>query len=109
MLVGTTYYVKFSEGSQLAVGYTSFSIALVTFIAILAYHIFQQVRHTKLWEKMPKLNLKKLNKKLNTKQTEDNLDNPIAIDDVTKSVNLNQLCEPYLEDLLDPTDNYNVV
>ena len=58
---------------------------------------------------MPKLNLKKLNKKLNTKQTEDNLDNPIAIDDVTKSVNLNQLCEPYLEDLLDPTDNYNVV
>ena len=109
MLVGTTYYVKFSEGSQLAVGYTSFSIALVTFIAILAYHIFQQVRHTKLWEKIPKLNLKKLNKKLNTKQTEDNLDNPIAIDDVTKSVNLNQLCEPYLEDLLDPTDNYNVV
>ena len=110
MLVGTTYYFKFSEGSQLAVGYTSFSIALVTFITILAYRIFQQVRHTKLWEKMPKLNLKKLNlKKLNTKQTEDNLDNPIAIDDVTKSVNLNQLCEPYLEDLLDPTDNYNVV
>ena len=52
MLVGTTYHVKFSEGSQLAVEYTSVSIALVTFIGILAYHIFQQVRHTELWKKV---------------------------------------------------------
>ena len=52
MLVGTTYHVKFSEGSQLAVVYTSVSIALVTFIGILAYHIFQQVRHTELWKKV---------------------------------------------------------
>ena len=45
-------------------------------------------------EYIPKLNLNfnKLNKKLNTKQAEDNLDNPI--DDLTESVNLNQLCEP---------------
>ena len=52
--------------SQREVGYTSVSIALITFIGILAYHIFQQLRDTKLWKKVPKLNLK-LNK-LNIKQ-----------------------------------------
>ena len=61
--------------SQLAVGYTSVSIALITFIGILAYHIFQQVRHTKLWKNIPELNLKfnKLNIKLNIKQAVNNL------------------------------------
>ena len=109
ILVGTTYYVNFSEGNQHAVRYTSVSIALVTFIGILAYHIFQQLRHTKLWNKMPKLNFEfktlstKLNKKLNTKQVEDNLSNPT--DDLTESVNLDQLREPWLEDLLEPTHN----
>ena len=66
ILASATYYVNRSEEDQLAVGYTSVSIALVTFIGILTYHIFQQVRHTKLWKKVPKLN-PKLNK-LNLKQ-----------------------------------------
>ena len=56
-----------SGGNQLAVGYTSVIIALATFIAILAYHIFQQVRQTKLWKKVPKLNLK-FNKRTPKKQ-----------------------------------------
>ena len=77
ILAGATMYtrslnVNRSE-DQLAVGYTSVSIALITFIAILAYHIFQQVRHTKLWKKVPKLNLK-LNK-LNIKQALNDLIN----------------------------------
>ena len=58
ILASATYYVNRSEEDQLAVGYTSVSIALATFIGILTYHIFQQVRHTKLWKKVPKLNLK---------------------------------------------------
>ena len=109
MLVGTTYYVNLSEGNQLAVGYTSVSIALVTFIVILGYHIFQRLRHTKLWKKVPKLNFEfkklnvKLNKKPNTKQAVNNLNTPI--DDVTESVNLDQLREPWLEDLLQPTQS----
>ena len=82
---------------QLAVGYISITIAFVTFIGILAYHNFQQLRHTKLWKKVPQLNLK-LNK-LNTKQAVNN--NPI--NDPTESVNLDQLREPWLEDLLQPT------
>ena len=99
MLVGATYYVKFSEGSQLAAGYTSASIAFVTFITILAYHIFQQLRHTKLWKKVPELNLELNTPKL--KQAVNYLNNPI--NDPTESVNLDQLREPWLEDLLQPT------
>ena len=110
MLVGATYY--FSEGNQLAVGYTSVSIALITFIGILAYHIFQQLKHTKLWKKVPKLNLefkklrkklnKKLKKKLNTKQTEDINLNDLT-NDRTESVKFDQLREPLLDDLPQPT------
>ena len=90
-----TYHIKHSGGNQLAVGYTSVSIAFATFIGILVYHIFQQLRHTKLWKKVPKLNLKF--NKLNTKQVVTKLNNPI------ESVNLDQLREPWLEDLLQPS------
>ena len=99
ILGATTYYVNHSGGNQLAVGYTSVIIALATFIGILAYHIFQQLRHTKLW-KLPKLNLE-LKNKLNTKQAVNNLDNPL--NNPTESVNLDQLREPWLDDLLQPT------
>ena len=100
ILGATTHYVNHSGGNQLAVGYTSVIIAFATFIGILAYHIFQQLRHTKLWKKVPKLNLE-LMKKLNTKRAVNNLNNPI--NDPTESVNLDQLREPWLEDLLQPT------
>ena len=93
-----TYHIKLSGGNQLAVGYISISITLVTFIGILGYHIIQQLRHTKLWKKMPKLNLKL--KKLNTKQAEDNLNNP---NNNPMVADFNQLREPWLEDLLPPT------
>ena len=56
ILAAATMYINISQGNQLAVGYTSVTIALVTFIGILAYHIFQQVRATELWKKIPKMN-----------------------------------------------------
>ena len=56
VLAAATYYVQLSGGNQLAVGYTSVFILLATFIGILAYHIFQRLRHTKLWKKASKLN-----------------------------------------------------
>ena len=83
-------------GNQLAVGYISVSIALTTFILILAYHIFPQLRCNKLWKKVPKLNLEP--KKLKTKQK---VHNPNS--DPTESVNLDQLHEPWLEELLQHT------
>ena len=99
VLVGATYCVKLSGGNQLAVGYTSVSIALATFTGILAFHIFQQVRHTKLWKKVPKLNFKV--KKLSMKEAENiNLENPT---NNAKAANFDQLREPWLEDLLLPT------
>ena len=39
ILVGATFYVKRAGGNQLAVGYTSISIAVATVIAILAFHL----------------------------------------------------------------------
>ena len=96
LLAAATYYVKLLKGNQLAVGYTSVTIAFVTFIGILAYHMSQQLRHTKLWKKMPKLNMKF--KKLNTKKAVNN-----SVNDPTESVNLGQLREPWLEELLQPT------
>ena len=66
----------------------------MTFIAIIAYHIFQQLRHTKLWMKVPKPKFKKRN----TKQTVNNLNN-----DTTGFVNIDRLREPWLEDLSQPT------
>ena len=56
ILAAATMHINISQGNQLAVGYTSVTIALVTFIGILAYHIFQQVRATELWKKIPKMN-----------------------------------------------------
>ena len=98
ILSAATYYVDQMNGNKFAVWYTSVTIALVTFIAILAYHVFQQLRQTKLWKKVPKSKLGF--KKLNTKQAEDNLtkpnNNPMAED-------FDQLREPWLEDLLQPT------
>ena len=71
ILAAATYHVNSSEGNQLAVGYTSGSIALITFIGILIYHIFQQLKNTKLWEKVPKLNPKFIS--LNIKQAVNDL------------------------------------
>ena len=102
ILVGATYHVSHSGGNQHAIGYTSVSIALATFIVILVYHIFQQVKLTKLWKKMPEWDLKF--KKLNMKQTVDKLNTPI--NDPTESVNLDQLREPWLEDLLQSTNSF---
>ena len=96
ILVGATHYVNHSGGNQLAVGYTSAFIALKTFVGILLYQIIQQLRHTKLWKKMPILNFKF--RKLNSKEAEDNQSNPIS-----NSKEFDQLCEPLLDDLPQPT------
>ena len=105
ILGAATYYVDQINGNKLAVGYTSVIIAFATFIGILVYHIFQQLRHTKLWKKVAKLNMKlgfkKLNNKLNTKEAEDNLNN--LTNDTPESGRFNQLREPLLDDPPQPT------
>ena len=100
ILVGATYHVNHSGGHQLAVRYTSVSIALVTFFAILAYHIFQQVRSTKLWKKVPKLNLK-----LNFNQAVNDLRNPA--NNLMEAEDYNQLRESLLDE--QPRPNYGAL
>ena len=97
VLAAATYHVNHFCGDQHVVGYTSVSIALATFTCPTTAS--SNCRHTKLWKKMPKLNLKF--KKLNTKQGVDNLN--IPRNDLRGSENYDQLCKPCLEDLLQPT------
>ena len=52
IIAASTIYINASNGNQLAVGYTSISIAFATFIGIFIYNILQQVNHTKLCKKV---------------------------------------------------------
>ena len=97
ILPAATYHVKLSKGNQLAVGHTSVSIALATFICILVYHIFQQLRQANLWKKVPKL-IRKFNRQ-NVKQA---VNEPA--DNLAEKVDFRRLSEPLLEDL--PQPNY---
>ena len=99
ILAAATYHVKLSKGNQLVVGYMSVTIALVTFIGILTYHSLQQLRNTKLWKRVTKLNFKF--KSFNIKQTLGHLSTPK--NNPTGSGNLDQLREPWVEDLLQAT------
>ena len=102
MLAAASMYVNITNGNNLVGGYTSVIVALVTFIGILAYHVFMQLRHTKLWKKISKLNLKfrkrkkELHKNLNMKQAEENLKK--LANDATESGEFNQLRELLLDD-----------
>ena len=94
ILAAATYHVQLSGGDQLAVGYTSVSIALVTFTGVLAYHIFQQLRHTKLWKRVPKPNLRCSNLNVTFNQV---VNKPINSPTVQISM-LDKLRESLLED-----------
>ena len=45
LLAAATYHVRQTSGNQAAVVYTSVSVAFATFIGIVAYHAFQQLKH----------------------------------------------------------------
>ena len=101
ILTTVTYCVKLFRGNQLIFGYTwtiSVSIAFATFIGILTYHICQQLRHTKLWEKVPKLNLK-FNRPNIVQAVNEPVDNPRMI-----VADFSRLRESLLDDL--PQPNY---
>ena len=92
ILAAATSYIDRSQGAQLTVGYTSVSIALATFIGVLAYHIFQQLRSTKLWKKVPKLNME--SNRPNTVQAVDEPADNLAV----RVADFSRLRESLLED-----------
>ena len=103
ILAAATFFVTHSGGNQHAVWRTSVSIAFITFIVILAYHIFQQLRHTKLCMKVPKLKL--TDKKVSFQQ--DANDNPtsVAAANDLEVEHFTRLREPLLED--EPENHYH--
>ena len=96
ILAAATFYVSYPGGNQLAAGYaiwyTSVSTALATFIGIFAYHIFQHLRHTALWKKMPKLNFD-----LNRPNIVQAVNKPVT--NTTMEEDFSRLRESLLEDL----------
>ncbi len=49
ILALASYQVKLEGGTQNLVGYTSTSIAFVTFQGIMAYHVVKRVKETRIW------------------------------------------------------------
>ena len=89
---------------QYSVWYASVSVALVTFTAIFSYHIFKQLKGTKPWKKMPKVNFKF--NKLFIKEHNDDMNSPLhaceaaTSDSITHTeVDLHELRSPL--DMLD--------
>ena len=99
ILAAATYHVEHSGGNQLAVWYTSVSIALLSFIAILAYHIFQRVKHTKLCKNIPKpkFNKQNFNDSQDVNNSESLTNRAISVT-VTEVAHFDELREPLLED-----------
>ena len=107
ILAAATYHVKYSDSchenysvvNQYAVWYTSVSIALITFLGILTYHIFQQVKNTKLCKKVPNLTLtgEHFNDTKDVNESESPTDRSIVT--VTEVA---ELREPLLEDETQP-------
>ena len=97
ILVGATLYDDNpSRGNQAAAWYTSVSIVFVTFIVILACQIFQQLRHTKLWKKVPKLMFNKLTFKQAVNDSNYHVNQP------TEATDVDHVREPLLDDKLQP-------
>ena len=95
ILASATYHVRITGGNQAAVAYISIGIAFTTFIGIILYHIFLQMRDTKLWKMIPKSIPDTLNISMRKKQY-DTLENSTepSIAPTTSSV---ELREPLLE------------
>ena len=92
ILAASTYHVQLTGGNQLAAGNTSVSIAFATFIGILIYHILQQLRHMKMWKKVPKLNLEFNRPNIVNNPVNSPVNNPM------EDADFDQLREPLLED-----------
>ena len=52
ILTGASYHIRLTKGNQNAATFTSVSIALTTFTGIVIYHCIQQMKATKLWQRM---------------------------------------------------------
>ena len=97
LLTTATYHVEAVGGNQAAVTLISLSIAFTTFAGIVIYHVFLQIRGTKLWEKVAGIYSNRLSKKSRSVQllgTEENTES----DEASVTTTYVELREPLLDD-----------
>ena len=69
ILAAASYHVTLVGGNQTAVTFTSVSIAYATFVGIIFYHAYEQIKTTMLWSRLTKKGLQYSHKMCpNTKQ-----------------------------------------
>ena len=69
ILAAATYHVKVSGGSQAAVTFTLLSIVFMSFVGIILFHIFLQIRNTNLCEKLKFVIVQNMQLPVNSDQT----------------------------------------
>ena len=97
LLTTATYHVKAAGGNQAAVTLISLSIAFTTFAGIVVYHVFLQIRGTKLWERVATIYSNRLSKNSRTVQllgTEEKIER----DEASVATTYVELREPLLDD-----------
>ena len=100
VLAAATYHVRVTGGDQAGATFTLLSVAFITFVGCVVFHIYLQVRKTDMWKKMAKesfelkdslpLGYSNQNAKIEEKMSHDSKAR------VTKSIV--ELREPLLED-----------
>ena len=68
LLAAATHHVRLAGGSQAAVVYTSVSIALVTFVGIVCYHVYLQFKDREIANRILKMKVQRMLKVFHTKQ-----------------------------------------
>ena len=71
IFAAATYHVKEAGGSQAGLAYTSVGIAFATFVYIVLFHVYQRIRKTAVWKKIPKSNIEFCNKNKDDVQGEE--------------------------------------
>ena len=75
LLAAATHHIRLAGGNQAAVVHSSISVAFITFIIIIIYHICQQVRESRVWRSsiLPQL------KQLRLRQKKSRQEEPAAV------------------------------
>ena len=102
ILATATLYVLKAGGIQAAAAYTSISIALLTFLAVLAIHVYMQLKKAKCFAKVMTAGSTLLHKKQDTSEQEKELQgstySPVASHPPTCTVSFAELREPLIDD-----------
>ena len=92
LLATATNYIQAAGGNQAAVTLISLSIAFTTFAGIVIYHIFLQIRGTKMWLRVSSVYKNRFSKQSN------NIEEEIESHEASVTTTYVELREPLLDD-----------